>query len=388
MRILLFVGCDLLILKGGIAELILSLKKGLEERGHTVILFGRDKQKTKNYAITEDSWNGISYFKGALPSVKWWQTPTHYQSFRDFCLNQKIDLVHVQGIYSTGHQVRLALKKTNIPYGVTSHSDILAANAPRINRFHIKRRIKKILHDAAFVTHLSPHMKTAADSFLKNDNKSFMIGNGIDLTAWPMNPLSTLNYFFSIGRLVHDKGFDILINAYALSIKKYGVASHLVIAGEGEEENNLKTLSASLGFQPIILKNPSEIAKLNKPSIIFVGFLNHEEKKDWYASALSVLFAPRWVEAYGIVQLEAAISGKLLIASDNEATQYLQSQGLQAYIHGLNDLDGWAESLKKVVDEKEKCRLLGEKNLTFAKRHSWKNIISDYEKVYAWSLKG
>ena len=56
------------------------------------------------------------------------------------------------------------------------------------------------------------------------------------------------DYFIAVGRLVEQKGFDLLLNAYSQSYKSDGQLPQLVIAGAGEDEESLKRLSGELGI--------------------------------------------------------------------------------------------------------------------------------------------
>lgn len=56
------------------------------------------------------------------------------------------------------------------------------------------------------------------------------------------------SYFCAVGRLVEQKGFDLLLDAYAQSIKLNSTLPELVIVGAGEDLDKLKAQSKSLGI--------------------------------------------------------------------------------------------------------------------------------------------
>jgi glycosyltransferase involved in cell wall biosynthesis len=78
------------------------------------------------------------------------------------------------------------------------------------------------------------------------------------------------DYFVAVGRLVEQKGFDLLLQAYARSYKSGQKLPKLVIAGEGEDEDNLKQLSEDLGISD---------------SVSFIGFLSNPYSVIKYACA-------------------------------------------------------------------------------------------------------
>jgi len=59
--------------------------------------------------------------------------------------------------------------------------------------------------------------------------------------------LASGGYVLGMGRLAHEKGFDLLLRAYARSLDRVDPGP-LVIAGEGEERPRLETLAAELGI--------------------------------------------------------------------------------------------------------------------------------------------
>jgi glycosyltransferase involved in cell wall biosynthesis len=56
------------------------------------------------------------------------------------------------------------------------------------------------------------------------------------------------DYFCAVGRLVPVKGFDLLLQAYALARRQRGGLPGLLIVGEGEQRGQLQALAAALGI--------------------------------------------------------------------------------------------------------------------------------------------
>jgi len=99
-------------------------------------------------------------------------------------------------------------------------------------------------------------------------------------------------YLFTASRLDGPKRIDLLIDAmkyvpYTISLK---------IAGTGPEEKRLK----------------SKVG--NDKRIEFLGFVNEDQLKEYYANALAVLFVP-YDEDYGFITVEAMKSKKAVITS-------------------------------------------------------------------------
>jgi glycosyltransferase involved in cell wall biosynthesis len=77
----------------------------------------------------------------------------------------------------------------------------------------------------------------------------------------PSTSGSTAFRIRAVGRLVRQKGFDLLLRATRQVLDRSGVAVELAIAGDGPDRSALLRLSTSLGLQPVVhlpglLENP------------------------------------------------------------------------------------------------------------------------------------
>ncbi|MBF7074876.1 glycosyltransferase [Glaciecola sp. MH2013] len=61
------------------------------------------------------------------------------------------------------------------------------------------------------------------------------------------------NYFVAIGRLEQQKGFDLLLQAYALALKANAQLPLLVVVGDGSQKNQLLTLSKTLNIDHAVV---------------------------------------------------------------------------------------------------------------------------------------
>ncbi|HEY8053932.1 MAG TPA: glycosyltransferase [Steroidobacteraceae bacterium] len=104
-------------------------------------------------------------------------------------------------------------------------------------------------------------------------------------------------YLFAAGRLIHLKGFDLLIRALAL-LMRCGADFDLVIAGAGVEEAGLRRLASELGVS----------ARLR-----LIGRV--ESLESWMAAAFAFVLSSRY-EGFPNVLLEALASGTPVIATD------------------------------------------------------------------------
>ena len=87
------------------------------------------------------------------------------------------------------------------------------------------------------------------------------IQNGVDLArldrlaaeALPADrPLPALPFFMGAGRLVHAKGFDLLIEAHARVLARGGPPHAIVLVGEGKQQQALEQQAAMLGVRDTV----------------------------------------------------------------------------------------------------------------------------------------
>ncbi|OGT35103.1 MAG: hypothetical protein A3F11_07815 [Gammaproteobacteria bacterium RIFCSPHIGHO2_12_FULL_37_14] len=368
---------------GGLAEFLHFLPLALKTFGiDSIIYTAPEKKKSKQLINPHLLTNQVPHYVGPLLKPGFFVSKSATKVLIEICKKEKIDLIHAQGVYRAGYMAMHIDQQLDIPYVVTSHSDLLSSHSKRMRQFHIRRRCQKILNQARFITHLSPIMAEAAEKFCSVSSKSTLIHNGVDRNDWiKYADLPESNYLLAIGRLEPEKGFSVLIDAYA-NLVKQGMDISLIIAGTGSSEQSLQQQAKNYQLNVITEYRPSH---LPNRSIIFTGYVKNETKKILFAQAKLVLFATQgkqWTEPFGIVQLEAMAAGKALIASDIPIVRYLQSLGLQALlVDGENKYD-WAQTIANLLANKTLRSIMGKNNQEAAKKFSWDIIAKSYADIY------
>ncbi|MEM7790973.1 MAG: glycosyltransferase family 4 protein [Verrucomicrobiota bacterium] len=102
-----------------------------------------------------------------------------------------------------------------------------------------------------------------------------------------------------VGRLVSDKGVDLLIDALA-SLKALRKTPTCTIIGDGEERASLEAQTARLGLTE---------------QVEFVGFLKGEKLHQLMATHRIMVVPSRWKEPFGIVALEGIAAGCAVVGS-------------------------------------------------------------------------
>jgi len=104
---------------------------------------------------------------------------------------------------------------------------------------------------------------------------------------------------FSVGRLVYEKGFHVLLQAMPRVLKEFPAAK-LVLAGKGPLAGELRTQATALGIAE---------------NVYFAGFISDDDRDRFFSVASCAVF-PSLYEPFGIVALEAMKYGCPVVASD------------------------------------------------------------------------
>lgn len=169
-------------------------------------------------------------------------------------------------------------------------------------------------------------------------------------------------YICSAGRLVEQKGFDLLIRAYAIA----NIDSDLIIFGTGPLEEKLKNLALSLDIS-------------NK--VFFPGFINNI-RGAIFKSQLFVS-SSRW-EGFGNVIVEALSVGTPIVAFDSPGgPREILAGGIYGDLVVAEDIQALSSSIIKNVQSRSHSRKF---LISRAKEFSSSIIYQYYHDIYLKSL--
>ncbi len=172
---------------------------------------------------------------------------------------------------------------------------------------------------------------------------------------------------FNVGRLVYEKGADLLLEAAPIVLQ---AAPHtrFVIAGEGPLGQTLQYRVADLGIE-------SHVA--------LTGFLNDDDRDKLYVVADCCVFPSRY-EPFGIVALESMAAGTPVIVADvgglGTVVQH-EKTGWTAYSENVDSLA--AAITQTLNDPAEADRLAGNALHQVKECFSWQVIAGLTLRVYA-----
>lgn len=170
---------------------------------------------------------------------------------------------------------------------------------------------------------------------------SIVIGNPYDDSAFRLLPdVSRDKSIIFVGRLVSDKGVDLLLRALEI-LKREGLLVDLTIVGSGPEEVNLRKLASQLELSGQVTfagqKSGAALAEiLNQHRILAVP--------------------SRWAEPFGVVALEGIACGCVVVGSrDGGLKEAIGDCGLTFENGNVTEL---AAQLKRLINEPETRKTL------------------------------
>ncbi|MCB0001811.1 MAG: glycosyltransferase family 4 protein [Anaerolineae bacterium] len=175
---------------------------------------------------------------------------------------------------------------------------------------------------------------------------------------------------FNVGRLVYEKGADLLIEAVPAVLRE-APDTKFVIAGKG----------------PLLHRLERRVAELQVESCVtLAGFLDDDDRDRLYVVADCSVFPSRY-EPFGIVALESMAAGTPVIVTDvgGLGSVVLQGKtGLKAAPENVADL---AEKLTQVLVDHTQATLLADNALGQVEEcFSWQVIAALTLRVYASAI--
>jgi glycosyltransferase involved in cell wall biosynthesis len=323
----------------GLGRVALTIRDGLEKRGHTVTCTSSDDNNNLfKYAF-------FTYLKGR------WQVPNGKDIYHAITPVESQCIDVWKPLITTMCDLIPILHPETMGAGASNKLMKLAA----ITSF--KLGVDYAIENSKFISVISEDVK---DELLEYGGKRIkcpvnVIRLGIrnDLQVIPnKHDRFTIGY---IGQLDGRKRVDLLIKAFVRDNPKDAL---LYIAGRGRDEVYLRSLC------------------LDNPNIIFKGFIPDNELVNFYNS-LDLFVFPTACEGYGLPIVEALACGiPVVVLEDAIIPKDVKSKCIFAESLDINTLIEDVPIYGKVSD----------KTITWAQAHKWSNTIEGYLKLYEQTI--
>jgi glycosyltransferase involved in cell wall biosynthesis len=296
--------------RGGDVNVCYHLSKHLVKRGHDVTIFTTDFEFDETYANSLTDVCVVPFHCSANIAL-FLYTPQMKKRLRKEIKN--FDIVHLHDFRTYQNVlVHRYVKRYGVPFVIQAHGDV-----PILTEKQFLKNIydilwgKNILKDASKTFALN---QTEVDQYRNYGVKSSdikVVPNGIDVSEYndlpqygtfrrKYNIKDNVKIILYVGRIHESKGIQLLVEAFADTIKKLNNV-YLVFVGPDD------------GYQQKLCQR---INKLNlKNKILFTGFVDSQEKKSAFVDS-DVFVTPRFY-GFPITFLEACICGVPIITTNN-----------------------------------------------------------------------
>lgn len=149
-------------------------------------------------------------------------------------------------------------------------------------------------------------------------------------------------YLLFLGRLTEEKGIGLLMRAWDRLAADGGVGMPLVIVGAGPSSEAVARWAHG------------------RTDVRFAGLQDRAGCARMVAGAAAVLAPSMWLEAFGLVVVEAMAAGVPAVAAAHGAFVELIEDGVDGLLHRPGDVGSLARSLREIVADRERNRRLGE----------------------------
>jgi 1,4-alpha-glucan branching enzyme len=287
---------------------------------------------------------------------------------------EDINLVHAHD-WIVGKSAVLLKDHYNIPLVTTIHATENGRNQGIFTDLHrrIHEEEKKLVKSSNQLIICSEHMREELSQLEPPAHLSVsVIPNGVNLKnvlsdeeCQANSTFNNVKYYFSIGRIVHEKGFETIIETAERISEEQSI--HFVIAGKGPllEQYRNRVTAKGLGQY-----------------VHFLGYVSDEQRNAFLYNSEAVIF-PSIYEPFGIVALEAMAAKKAVIASRTGGLKNIVEHGHAGLLFEPGDSVSLANAILSMEESKDIKEQMGENGYKMAEiMFSWERISKQTLGIY------
>lgn len=334
---------------GGAGVITQYLAEGLAAKGMEVVVVtafftGQKEIETRgNLTIYRIKCKREHAFQSnPLEMYDWMQKTIFF--FNEAKVNTNFDIALCNFSIPGGVVGRFLKNRFNIPYVIISHGHDIPFFYPRkmlVYHLPLYPIIYSICKRASGIVSLTKKLKRNADNLVGKRKSNVVITNGIDTGKFQVegNNTTELTILFA-GRLVDQKNPLHFVKALKLLKDKMPFKAYIV--GDGVLFSTLKNYIQNEGL--------ADVVKLE-------GKVNYEQMPAYFAKA-DVYVMTSTHEAMPMTLIEAACSGKYIIATPVSGTDELVRQGGNGALVPFNNAQALADELAKCYTAKQQHKPL------------------------------
>jgi glycosyltransferase involved in cell wall biosynthesis len=294
------------------------------------------------------------------------------RAMKQYKFTRAFDLIQVHSAWPVGLAAPIVARKLKCPYVITLH---IQDDPPVFSNFIGKRLYRRMISGAANVVTVGETLSNFLCSLMPDlrKNQIQVIPNGVDLEAIKLirkeisSDQQGWGRIISVGNLWPLKGIDYNLRALAL-VEKSGISwQQYTIVGNGPERSRLESLTRELGISH---------------KVRFTGKLSHSQVLREISKA-DIFSLPSYLEAFGVVYLEAMAFGKPVIGCQGQGAEEIirhETDGLLVLPQNVQDL---ARAIGLLLEDPAFAQKLGMAGMLRARDFTWERNAAQYIDIYS-----
>jgi glycosyltransferase involved in cell wall biosynthesis len=349
---------------GGVEVLGAKLLPALQQRGYDFIVVTPSKE---GGVPDENFYKGVPVYRFPF------RDPENYSDVnRLIRLREKIaklkkafapDLIHLNSL-DVGDFFHLTTRRVHACSSlVTLHGDWprLAGKGNSL--------AEQTLRSADWVTTCSEAiLRRAREAVPEILLKSAVVYNGREIPAIEPTPLLfDLPVVLCIGRLVNEKGFDLVVHAFASVLKSLPQA-RLIIAGDGPARSDLERQVVQSGLQA---------------AVKFTGWVEPDAVAELLNASTLVVVPSRWEEPFCLVALEAALMKRAVVATRTGGLPEVVVDRETGILVEKENSAALAEAIISLLTHSDVTAKMGRAAMARAREmFAWPRFVETYDALY------
>jgi glycosyltransferase involved in cell wall biosynthesis len=259
--------------------------------------------------------------------------------------------------YPAMWQAQRWARRRGIPFLLWSESNILDA---RRNFWGVETAKRRFIHACQSYVVPGPSAAAYLQTFGIAQERIFIAPNAVDVERFSNGAEQARQdpglrqrlrlprrYLLYVGRFARAKGVFDLLTAYATLPEGTRRDVGLVLAGDGQEFEELRRRSR----------------KIHPGVVVFPGFLQRNELPAFYALAEALVF-PTHSDPWGLVVNEAMACGLPAIVSEVAGSVAdLVRDGENGYVVAARDSEAWSQAMDQLLNAPELQRQMSHRSL-------------------------
>jgi glycosyltransferase involved in cell wall biosynthesis len=283
------------------------------------------------------------------------------------------DVLHVQCFSANGAWASRLAASVRAPLIVTLQGETVMDDHDIYDTsLTMRAALRRGLSTAAAVTACSRFVLADAEKrFGLELSRGCVIPNGIELDEGVAPLPLTLpfkRFVLALGRIVHKKGFDLLVEAFKRVAPRHEHLG-LVIGGDGPARAALERAVAAAGLAD---------------RVVLPGALSRENIA-WVMASAELFVMPSRIEPFGIVALEALRAGLPTIVSSRGGASEIVRDAVDGLVVDPFDTAKLAAAIERLLTDRPFIAALGKAGHTRATSYDWSIIAKQYRAIYELS---